>query len=118
MLCLGCTARDRAHASLCFDVQGTHTAMKSGMLAAEATFEALKDDTVKSGDISAYQTVRLLGWCLLGRLCDAVESGGNSFSFHTAVTSRFLDWGIVCAWLKLAGATWGPFPVYLSPCAV
>lgn len=31
--------------------------MKSGMLAAEATYNALKDDTVKSGNISSYQTV-------------------------------------------------------------
>ena len=38
-------------------LQGSHTAMKSGMLAAEATFAALKDDTVKSGDISQYQQV-------------------------------------------------------------
>jgi hypothetical protein len=46
-----------------FVLQGTHTAMKSGMLAAEATYNALKDDTVKSGNISSYQTVRLLhGW--------------------------------------------------------
>ena len=46
---------------LAFVSQGTHTAMKSGMLAAEATFEALQEDTVRTGDISAYQQVRSQG---------------------------------------------------------
>ena len=43
-------------------IKGSHTAMKSGMVAAEETFKALQDDSVTVGDVSSYQTAMEGSW--------------------------------------------------------
>ena len=48
-------------------IKGTHTAMKSGMLAAEAVFDVVTDDGLKSRTKGAFgkQQYQLLCLCLL-----------------------------------------------------
>lgn len=43
-------------------IKGTHTAMKSGMVAAEAVFEALKADTATGAELTAYSDMMKKSW--------------------------------------------------------
>ena len=43
-------------------VQGTHTAMKSGMLAAEAAFDALTGSSSAAADLEAYEDSMQSSW--------------------------------------------------------
>ena len=43
-------------------VQGTHTAMKSGMLAAEAAFDALTGSSSAAADLAAYEDSMQSSW--------------------------------------------------------
>ena len=43
-------------------LQGTHTAMKSGMLAAEAAFDALTGSASAAADLAAYEDSMQSSW--------------------------------------------------------
>ncbi len=43
-------------------IKGTHTAMKSGMLAADAVFDALKAETAAQGEVAAYEKAFRDSW--------------------------------------------------------
>ena len=63
----------RASQRLCAGVQGTHTAMKSGMLAAEAAFNALTNaDCISPADLSAYEEDLKASW-----VCDELYDSRN-----------------------------------------
>lgn len=63
-------------------IKGTHTAMKSGMLAAEATFEALSNEDVKDpADLSAYPQLLENSWVMK----ELKEVRNLRPSFHTSL---------------------------------
>jgi hypothetical protein len=111
-VCVVCVAR--------VHLQGTHTAMKTGMLAAEATYDALTAGDAAVGDISAYQakvegswvweelkTVRnyqpsfqkgLLPGMLYSGLSGFLLKGREPWTFHNTKKDSEKVWVCMCRW--------------------
>lgn len=79
--------------------QGTHTAMKSGMLAAEAAFDALTSGAAAGApaDLSAYEPALRESW-----ICDELSRVRNIrpgyaallvLASHVGMWARRLGWG-------------------------